>query len=307
MLSLSQASVNKPRDPHVLSGNSEFQLTLYKQRRRKLTFLRTHATLELRPHPLALSAIMPATVGIIVFGTKERRSAVVHSSVREDWSALLPASKKNLFEAVIRQWENAYWIFSVALDEAFALRADGKLIRARQCAEIASGTVGNLTEPLAAACRMLAKAGRHLACPPAVAPLNPAFYRGDYARQSAQWNQLTHHILFGSRSRFLHKLRILEIMAPNLADTFRRACEALSSESNPRASWECLDEVHYDVNTCLRETVVVFKSFLLAIPEATLSSFESELNASLASTHSNDQNVELPLLLGRRAGHFRRE
>lgn len=96
-------------------------------------------------------------------------------------------------------------------------------------------------------------------------------------------------------------------MAPNLADTFRRACEALSSESNPRASWECLDEVHYDVNTCLRETVVVFKSFLLAIPEATLSSFESELNASLASTHSNDQNVELPLLLGRRAGNFRRE
>lgn len=38
MLSLSQASVNKPRDPHVLSGNSEFQLTLYKQRRRKLNF-----------------------------------------------------------------------------------------------------------------------------------------------------------------------------------------------------------------------------------------------------------------------------
>jgi len=250
---------------------------------------------------------MPATVGIIVFGTKERKSTDARSSVRQDWSTPLPTCKKNLFDAIVRQWENAYSIFSVALDEAFALRADGKLVRARQCAEIASGTIENLTEPIAGACRMLAKAGRYLACPPAVAPLNPAFYRGDYARQSAQWNQLTHHILFGSRSRFLHKLRVLEIMTANLAGAFRRECEALSSESNSRASWDSLDEIHYDVNTCLRETIVVFKSLLLAISEAALPSFESELNASLASTRLNDQPVELPLLLGRRAGNFRRQ
>lgn len=242
-----------------------------------------------------------------MFGKRQRESAVARSSVRQDWSARLPADKKSLFDAVVRQWENAYAIFSVALDEAFAFRADGKLSRARQCAEIASGSVANLTEPLAAACRVLAKAGRHLSCPPAVAPLSPSFYRGDFARQSAQWNQLTHHILFGSRSRFLHKLRVLEIMIPSLGDIFRRTCEALSSEFNPRACWDRLDELHYDVNTCLRETIVVFKSFLLAVPDPALSSFESELNSSLAPAHKTVQPLELPLLLGRRAGDFRRE
>lgn len=242
-----------------------------------------------------------------MFGKRQRESAVTRSSVRQDWSARLPAGKKSLFDAIVREWENAYAIFSVALDEAFALRADAKLGRARQCAEIASGSVRNLTEPLGAACRTLAKAGRHLACPPAVAPLNPAFYRGDFARQSAQWNQLTHHILFGSRSRFLHKLRVLEIMIPSLGDIFRRTCENFSSEFNPRACWDCLDEIHYDVNTCLRETIVVFKSFLRALPDAALASFESELNASLASAQKVVQPLELPRLLGRRAGDFRRE
>lgn len=242
-----------------------------------------------------------------MFGKRQRESAVARSSVRQDWSARLPAEKKSFFDAIVREWENAYAIFSVALDEAFSFRADGKLARARQCAEIASGSIGNLTEPLSAACRTIGKAGRHLACPPAVAPLNPAFYRGDFARQSAQWNQLTHHILFGSRSRFLHKLRVLEIMMPSLGDIFRRTCENFSSEFDARGSWNCLDEIHYDVNTCLREIIVVFKSFLLAVPDAALPSFGSELNASLASAHKTVQPLELPMLLGRRAGNFRRE
>ena len=50
------------------------------------------------------SVIIPATVGIIVFGTKERKSAVARGSVREDWSARLPASKKELFDAIVRQY-----------------------------------------------------------------------------------------------------------------------------------------------------------------------------------------------------------
>lgn len=250
---------------------------------------------------------MPRHSGATVFRTKKLESAVSRSSVREDWSAHLPAEKKCLFDRVVRHWEDAYAIFSVALDDAFSLRSDAKLVRGRQCVELAAGSVGSLTEPLAAACRALARGGRHLPSPPAVAPLNPTFYRGDSACQRAQWNQLMHHVLFGGRSRFLHKLRMLELMVLNLADDFRRVADDLSSASHPDLSWQLLDEIHYDMNTSLRETIVVLKSFLVALPEAALSSFQTELNASLLAARQIPQRSTASLVLGRRAGHFRRE
>jgi hypothetical protein len=37
--------------------------------------------------------------------------------------------------------------------------------------------------------------------------------------------------------------------------------------------WEALDAAHYDLNTCLRETVILFKSFLHALPESQFQEF----------------------------------
>jgi hypothetical protein len=221
-----------------------------------------------------------------LFWRKKRDSAVARSSVREDWCTRLPEEKKNIFDSIVREWEEAYAVFSIPLDDAMSLRAEGALTRARQCVEIAATVVTDLTAPLASSCRTLEKWGRHLAVPPAVAALNPAFYRSEFARQNAQWNQLTHHVLFGCRSRYMHKLRVLQTSVNTLGEEFHREAEELSSGVHPRphACWPRLDELHYDVNTCLRETVVVLKSFLLALPPKNLALFHGELNeASFAA------------------------
>ncbi|MGC1289649.1 MAG: hypothetical protein WA855_00080, partial [Candidatus Acidiferrales bacterium] len=44
-----------------------------------------------------------------------------------------------------------------------------------------------------------------------------------------------------------------------------------------------LDELHYDVNTCLRETVVVLKSFILALPPKNLPLFEDDLSTAASA------------------------
>jgi len=36
-----------------------------------------------------------------------------------------------------------------------------------------------------------------------------------------------------------------------------------------------VDAGHYDLNTCLREAIVVFKSFLIALPEDQLGAFQN--------------------------------
>lgn len=220
-----------------------------------------------------------------MFWEKEHESAISRSSVKEDWCTRLPAEKSRVFDNIVREWEEAYAVFSVPLDDAMALRAEGKLMRARQCVEIAATMVTDLTAPLAASCRTLEKWGRRLPVPPAVAALNPSFYRSEVARQNAQWNQLMHRILFGSRSRFLHKLRVLEMSVSGLGDEFHREAGELSAglHTRPDSSWPRLDELHYDVNTCLRETVVVLKSFILALPPKNLAFFHGELSTAASA------------------------
>lgn len=242
-----------------------------------------------------------------MFWLNKRDSAVRRTSVTEDWRARLPGEKNALFDRIVREWEDAYAVFSVPLDEAFSMRDDGKIVRARKCAEIAAGSIDDLTLPLAAACSTLSRTGRYLASPPAVASLNPSFFRCQSARQSAQWNQLMHRVLFGGRARFLHKLRVLEFTVIDLAVDFRRTCEDLCSEPHPESAWLRLDELHYDVNTCLREIVVVLKSFLVALPGSSIALFQGELHAAVLATREAPRPTSAPALLGRRAEDFRRE
>jgi len=39
--------------------------------------------------------------------------------------------------------------------------------------------------------------------------------------------------------------------------------------------WDEVDTGHYDLNTCLREAIILLKSFLIALPEDQLGAFET--------------------------------
>ena len=57
----------------------------------------------------------------------------------------------------------------------------------------------------------------------------------------------------------------------------------MTSLLHPDAEWEILDASHYDLNACLRESVVLFKSFLHALPEDQLQEFLSTVQEQTAS------------------------
>jgi len=226
--------------------------------------------------------------GAIVFWRKKRNSPGSRCSVRDDWVARLPQQKQRFYESVVREWEDAYAVLSVALNEALSYRAQGELVRAREGVEIAGAVVNRLGEPLLAAYMTLELRGRHLPRVPTVNPLNPEFFRGETAQQNAAWNQLLHRILFGSRSRYLHKLRVLESTVSTVVDDFQETAADIAEgvQIHPQESWSALDNLHYDLNTCLRESVVMLKSFLKALPDARLDGLREELHASVFTVRS---------------------
>jgi hypothetical protein len=167
-------------------------------------------------------------------------------------------------------------MLSVPLNEAFALKQKGD--SARACQEI--GVVGELCSRLAvrinAVLHAMSQHSRHFGIVPNQAPLETANFHSDRGQRGARHSNLISHVLLSERSQFLNKLNALEEIVDGLGDEFIESALELSTgiTAEPSLLWKSLDLDHFDLNTCLRETDVLFKSFLFVLPEGQLENFD---------------------------------
>ena len=186
--------------------------------------------------------------------------------VSDDWIRALPREKSEIFDSLVHQWECAFAMTSVALDDALSMRARGELVGARQQLELSAALLGRLSTVLISYCDSLAARARNIRKTPAVEPLNAAFFRGSIAQIAAHWNALLHQVVFGERPRFNNKLKILSSTIDQLDGEFHRVVREISNAAQLSPPWMLLDPLHYDFNTCLREMEIVLKSFIRALP-----------------------------------------
>jgi hypothetical protein len=90
-------------------------------------------------------------------------------------------------------------------------------------------------------------------------------------------------ILLTERSQFLYKISTLGEMVENLNQDF---CAAAAEIVNgvpieSQAEWQAVDAAHYDLNTCLRESIVLLKSFLMVLPEEELEPFQATVGTQM--------------------------
>ena len=198
------------------------------------------------------------------------------SSVLQDWRASLPEEKAQVFLKQERHLDSLYCMFSISLNEAIELRHGGLLASSLRAISISSELCERLTDSLARMLRALHEHARHYGTVPNAAPLNPENYQGRPSQLSARMSGLLNRVLLSHRLQFLHKVSTLEEMVNDLGTAFRFAAGELSDglSTDPERMWNEVDANHYDLNTCLREAIVLFKSFLVALPVAELRSFE---------------------------------
>ena len=192
-----------------------------------------------------------------------------YESVRHDWRAILPEAKAAFFEDHSRELENIYLMLSISLDEAFSFRRCGQTAKAFQAIGVAPELSSLLACRMSAVLHSLKQEARHFGVVPNLAPLDMANFRTDLGLRSARLNSLLSHVLLSERSQFLHKISTLEHIVEELTGSFIESAERLAEGQtlNPSLSWQVLDRCHFDLNTCLRETVVLLKSLLLVLPE----------------------------------------
>lgn len=213
-----------------------------------------------------------------IFALPSRRS-----SVQQDWCIGLPPAKAQTFDACVRQLESYYRMFSVSLNEVLELRRVGKSGQSCQALSIIPALCGRLAVPVESLLRTLAQHARHFGVVPNTVPLDASNFRGGKEQHTARMSELLSHVLFTQRSQFLHKIDTLEEMVFSIRKNFTDVAADLldGSAAAPSLDWRTLDDAHYDLNTCLREAIVLLKSFLVVLPDDQLQSFQKAVCSPL--------------------------
>jgi hypothetical protein len=215
----------------------------------------------------------------VVGETRSTRAVRRSSNVREDWLAWLPEEKDRFFESVHSQLEASYVITSISLNDVLTLCREGRLPPASEQSAIVVSLFDRLARQLQGVLRAMGEHGRHFGTVPAVIPLQPGFFRGADAQRIARANHLFSRVLFSVRARFFRKIRALRQVVAGVQYETRNI--ARTDAEKIALSWNQLEEFHYDLNTCLRETMVVLKSFLCVLPAKELAPFQGRLHSRM--------------------------
>jgi hypothetical protein len=229
-----------------------------------------------------------------------------NTSVKDDWRAYLPEEKSKAFEAYVHELESSYGMLSVSLNEALELRQNAQLHKSCQAINFTPQLCSRLTTYLASLIRVLGEHAKHYGTMPNTAPLDAGNFVSTRGQRSARMSGLLSKVLLSQRTQFLYKLGTLQEMVEELGKDYCDNAEELGAGTgtDPFTLWQIVDAAHYDLNTCLRETIVLLKSFLRALPDDQLGGFQKAVAGAWAA-HSRPQRASsASVLRPRRMAHI---
>lgn len=230
-------------------------------------------------------------------------------SVSQDWRKALNDEKQRTYLNSLRNLEIAYAMFSVNLDEALGMQNCGRTTKAYQVLNVAPALGSRLASPLCCLLRSMQEHAKHFGTTPHLVPLNPNNFQNSRSQRAARFNDLFSKVLFTRKSQFLYKITTMADLVEELNAAFEATagelCEGHSI--HPERDWEALDALHYDLNTCLREATVLFKSFLHALPDGQLQAFQETYRVHTAAARATTLPARARHLAHRRMALLRGE
>ena len=229
-----------------------------------------------------------------------------NTSVKDDWRAYLPEEKSKAFCAYVHELESSYGMLSVALNEALELRQNAQLYKSCQAIHFTPQLCSRLTTYLASLIRVLGQHAKHYGTVPNTAPLDAENFVSARGQRAARMSGLLSKVLLSQRTQFLYKLGTLQEMVEELGkDYCDNAAElGAATGTDPTELWRIVDAAHYDLNTCLRETIVLLKSFLRALPDDQLGGFQKAVAVAWAALSHPPHPSTASVLRPRRMAHI---
>jgi hypothetical protein len=223
-----------------------------------------------------------------------------YDSVQQDWRALLPEAQASLFYAHTSELENDYLMLSVSLNECLDSYQKRAAVAAHE-PEVLCALCSRLAIRTNAVLHGMWQHARHFGITPNLSPLVVENFKSEQAQREARYSLILNHVLLSERSQFLNKVSTLEEIVDQLCDEFIVAASALegSTRSETSGLLGTLDSIHFDLNTCVRETDVLLKSFIIVLPYDQLEGFDFTVNGLARARRPQPAAAAVPFPAGR--------
>jgi hypothetical protein len=200
-------------------------------------------------------------------------------SVIQDWNSSLSTAHDESFFRAVRHLETAYYMWSVNLDEALGLRRMGRGSHAYDLLGISPALCDRFSHPLFGSLHAMLLHARHFGIAPNLAPLAAYNFQLAASQRAARHNALFSKLLLSHKSQFQYKLSVLLELVTDLSGSYVQVSGELNDGSSLEEDldWQSLEAAHFDLNTCLRESIVLLKCFLSVLPDVQLVEFNLSL------------------------------
>jgi hypothetical protein len=201
-------------------------------------------------------------------------------SVEVDWSGALPEPHLAVFNLNSKELDTSFGMFAVSLNEAVTFYRDGSLALSFEQAALSSGLCLRFYRNLDNVLRSLSKHSDAHGTNPSVASLKPADYQSQHGLRAALASSLWSVAVFSQHKKFVNKVEALRAMVKHIGNDVCTSADLLGSRGATIVQgpqWLTITEGCWDLNACLRETLVSLKCFLRVLPDDQLSTFQDSI------------------------------
>jgi hypothetical protein len=198
-------------------------------------------------------------------------------SVELDWLGSLPESHLAVFNLNSKELESSFGMFAVSLNEAVTLYRDGSVALSFEQATLTAALCLRFSSTLDNVLRSLSEHFDAHGTNPSVASLKPADYHSQHGLRAALASSLWSVAVFSQHKKFVNKVEALRAMVKHIGNDVCTSADLLGSRGatiDQAPQWLTITEGYWDLNTCLRETLVSLKCFLRVLPDDQLSAFQ---------------------------------
>jgi hypothetical protein len=190
----------------------------------------------------------------------------------------LRQEREQIYEPVALEIETQTVILGISLNEALGEREEGKTENAWRLVGLAvcqwkrlADNVRNLLDAIDANMPSARSVVR-------VRAIHPQLFRSRTMLGFVNMRDALEQLVFRSKVRYQMNIRVLRRAVETLSCDFQKAYESIDTPSAASFEvWDLLDPAFHDFDLVIKETLLSFRYFLVALPDSALTEFAYDL------------------------------
>ncbi|MGH9445408.1 MAG: hypothetical protein ACRD3O_06760 [Terriglobia bacterium] len=219
-----------------------------------------------------------AGITLIAVGVTCRRVLCFDEPQGEKGIPVLRWEREHIYQSVAVEVDTQIVILGISLNEALGECSAGNYETAWRLVHLAICQWARLADAISLLLTALDRNLPSTRTVPAIRSMRRDRFKSPAMVEFVQMRDLLDQLVFRSKVRFKGHLGVLERAVEALSADLERACGSAECQPDGHANiWSCLDPAFYDFDLIIKETLLSFRAFLLALPDSALGDFAQDL------------------------------